>query len=548
MNNDSYDPGFEFAQWTLDHVLKWRSGLTKDRPLIQFEDDAPVSVAGLYELARGYAQTLVTSGLKPHDRLVLVAENSIDHLAVWFATNLAGAANVPINPVLTGVMLARSLQLVEPEIVVVDASVLPALAGICHNVASLRRIFWIGEACDIPDFGAISCERLEPGDPALAVLPEGKPSDIASILFTSGTSGPAKGVMVTQAQCYLTALQTLQGLRIGPEDTCYFAHPLFHMSPRFCAVYASLLAGANICFDRKFNAERWLDRIRQSRSTFTIGHGPLLEMIHAQPERPDDADTHLTRLGTAPFPKHIAADFERRFGVKGIETWGMTEINIPCWHPYDAPLKVGACGVIREEWYEFRVVDPDTDLEVPTGETGEFVIRPKLPWIVSPGYYRNDAATMAAWRNLWFHSGDTGYVDAEGWLYFVDRLGDRIRRRAENISSYDIEAAANLHPAIQESAAVGVPSEFAADEDIKLCILCRPGARFDPHDIMIHLARELPHHMVPRYLEEIEEMPRTPTQKIRKEILRKAGAGSSAWDRKAAGVDLRALISAARSS
>ena len=548
MNNADYDPGFEFSKWTLDHVLKWRSGLSSDRPFVQFEDDAPVGIASLFELSCGYAQTLIAAGLKPQDRLILIAENSIDHLAVWFATNLACAANVPVNPAFTGTILLRSLELIEPEIMVVDANLLPAVFDVFKSVKSLRRIFWIGEASDVPDFGEIACERLTVSDPTLTALPEGKPSDIASILFTSGTSGPAKGVMVTQAQSYLTALQTLQGLQIGPEDTCYFAHPLFHMSPRFCAVYASLLAGANIHFDRKFNAERWLARIRKSRATFTIGHGPLLEMIHAQPERPDDAQTHLTRLGTAPFPKHIAADFERRFGVKGIETWGMTEINIPCWHPYDAPLKIGASGTIRNEWYEFRVVDPDTDLELPIGEVGEFVVRPKLPWIVSPVYYRNDAATKAAWRNLWFHSGDTGYVDADGWLYFVDRLGDRIRRRAENISSYDIESVANTHPAIQESAAIGIPSEFAADEDIKLCILCRPGARFDVLEILTHLARELPHHMVPRYLENMEEMPRTPTQKIQKAILRKSGVNASTWDRKTAGIDLRKLISDARSA
>lgn len=548
MDNNDIGLGFEFSEWTLDQVLERRYGLSSERPFVQFEDDAPVNFANLYKLSCGYAHTLIAAGLNPGDRLVLVAENSVDHIAVWFGTNLAGAANVPVNPALTGTLLLNALKLIEPEIMVVDASVLPAMHDVCHSVGSLQQIFWLGETDEVPDFGAIGCAQLTAIAPSLTAFPKGKPSDIAAILFTSGTSGPSKGVMVTQAQAYLTALQTVQGLRIGPEDTCYFAHPLFHMSSRFCAVYASLLAGVDIHFDRKFNAERWLTRIRQSKATFTIGHGPLLEMIYAQPEHPDDAETELTRIGTAPFPKQIAVDFERRFGVKGIETWGMTEINIPCWHPYDLPLKVGASGMIRDEWYEFRVVDPDTDLEVPTGDVGEFIVRPKLPWIVSPGYYRNEVATIAAWRNLWFHSGDTGFIDADGWLHFVDRLGDRIRRRAENISSYDIESVANLHPVVQESAAIGIPSEYAADEDIKLCILCRPGAEFDPFDIMTYLARELPHHMVPRYLENMDEMPRTPTQKIQKGILRRSGVNASTWDRKVAGIDLRKLISDAFSA
>lgn len=541
--SSSFRPPFDPAQWSLDRVLEWRVRLTPDAPFLVVGDEAPIGFAAHAARVAGLARTLRDAGLNRGDRIALLAGNSTDHIAVWFAANLLGAADAPINPSFSGRTLEQALALVDARMIVADASLLHVLARCSLQSLNLQRVFWVGTDPEtVPDFGPIICERLVEtvgGDDIAASL---SPGDIASILSTSGTTGPSKGVMVTHAQAYLTALQTVEGLWVESSDVYYCAHPLFHMSPRFCAIYAALLTGATVHLDARFIASRWIDRIRQTGATVTIGHGPLLEMIHAEPERADDADTKLTRIGTSPFPKHIAHDFERRFGVKGIETWGMTEINIPCWHPKDEPLRPGSCGKIREEWYEFQVVDPQTDAEVPFGTVGEFVVRPKLPWIVSPGYFCNAEATLRAWRNLWFHTGDSGYRDAEGWVWFVDRLGDRIRRRAENISSYDIEAVANAHPSVQESAAIGVPSEFASDDDIKLCVLCRAGAVHDPFDLLAHLARELPHHMVPRYIEYFGEMPRTATQKIRKSALRATGLTDTTWDRKAAGVDLRALV------
>jgi crotonobetaine/carnitine-CoA ligase len=165
-----------------------------------------------------------------------------------------------------------------------------------------------------------------------------------------------------------------------------------------------------------------------------------------------------------------------------------------------------------------------------------------LPWILSPGYFRNPDATLAAWRNLWFHTGDSGYIDADGWVYFVDRLGDRIRRRAESVSSYDIEIAANRYPAILESAAIGVPSEFASDDDVKLCVVLRSGFTFDERAFLSFLAKTLPYYMLPRYIERLETLPRTPTQKVGKSQLRSAGITARTWDRKQHDVDIRTLV------
>jgi crotonobetaine/carnitine-CoA ligase len=539
---------YPFAQWALDKVLSRRIALTPDRPFVQFEGEAARSFADVYAMALRFAARLRMEGVGRNDRVALFAGNSVEHIALWFAINLLGAIDAPINPALRGRTLEHAINLVEPKLLIAEAELLPVIARDGLDLGCLNSVLWFGPLSDsLPDLAGITLVRLDKSTPIDLLSADDFPalasSDTASILFTSGTTGPSKGVMVTHAQAFLTARQTVEGLWVDADDVYYCAHPLFHMSPRFCVVYAALLTGATICFDRKFAAERWIDRIRESGATVTIGHGPLIEMIHQQPERPDDAQTKLTRLGTSPFPRHIAQDFERRFGLKGVETWGMTEINIPCWHPPDEPLRVGSAGKIRQEWYDFQVIDSESDLPLPPGEVGEFAIRPKLPWIVTPGYFRNAEATAKAQRNFWFHTGDSGYVDADGWVYFVDRLGDRIRRRAENISSYDIEIAANSYPAVFESAAVGVPSGFSSDDDVKLCVVLRPGETITPAELLSYLARELPHHMVPRYIECLGELPRTPTQKVRKAELRASGVTSSTWDRKQNNVALRDLVS-----
>jgi crotonobetaine/carnitine-CoA ligase len=219
----------------------------------------------------------------------------------------------------------------------------------------------------------------------------------------------------------------------------------------------------------------------------------------------------------------------------------MTEIGAVCWRPYDDPLRVGSAGRLLEDWYDLRIADPERDEPVQTGQVGQILVRSKKPWTLMQGYMGMPEKTTEAWRNLWFQTGDAGYFDDEGYLYFVDRLGDRIRRRAESISSYDIEAAAMLHPAIADCAAVGVASEFESDDDVKLCVVLGPDRAFDPVDLLRHLSARLPHYMVPRYIDVLTSLPRTPTNKVMKKQLRTAGA-KNAWDRKSAGVALRDVI------
>jgi crotonobetaine/carnitine-CoA ligase len=273
----------------------------------------------------------------------------------------------------------------------------------------------------------------------------------------------------------------------------------------------------------------------------SIAHGPMIEMIFAMPPSEKDRTHAMRRLMCCPLPKGIGPAFEERFGLRGVEMWGMTEIGCPLWTDLDGPRPSGTCGRLIEDWYELQIVDPETDMALETGQTGEIVVRPKKPFTTMLGYLGRPEATVEAWRNLWFHTGDAAYRNADGFYFFVDRIRDRIRRRAENISSYDIEAAAQTYPGILEVAAVGVPSGMEGDDDIKLCIVAQAGIDIDPAAVIQFLFNTLPHFMVPRYIEVLQAMPRTPTNKIRKRELAEAGIDNATWDRHKAGIRLKDL-------
>ena len=540
-----------FEKWSLDAALAERVRLAPDAPFIRMIDGEPVSYARMQADALALAYLLQKEGVRPGDRVVVMGANCLGTLRAWFALNLLGATDVTINTAYRGHTLEHAINTAEAHLMLIEDRLLDVLRGAEAAVPKLKRVLHY------------SADETRPGRPvaaqferlSIASVPEAtkapagwrpcgaQPSDLASIIFTSGTSGPAKGVMLPHAQTYLLSLESAQQMKVTERDVYYIFHPLFHMSPRYVGIYAALIAGAQVCMDRTFSAAGWLDRIRACGATVSIAHGPMLEMIHAEPARPDDADNPLERFGTSPFPRHIAASFEARFGVRGLEVWGMTEANIPIWSSLDEPLRPGSCGRPIGEHYELRIVDPETDCEVAPGATGELVVRSRLPWTLMQGYFGMPEATIKAWRNLWFHTGDLVYCDAEGYYHFVDRLGDRIRRRAENISSYDIEHAAMTYPDVSECAAVGVASEFASDDDVKLVVVPRAGVAPDPVALLAYLAKRLPHYMVPRYIEIVDALPRTPTNKVRKALLRETGVSEQTWDRKSAGVALKSLVS-----
>jgi crotonobetaine/carnitine-CoA ligase len=536
------------ADGVLPDVLRARAAESPDSTFFQTIGDAPVTYGETYARACSVGNGLVTLGVEKGECVVIMADNAADPLYTWLGILLAGAVDVAINTAYRGHSLEHALQNSRARTMFIDEKFLPRIAETRDSLTYLQTLVVFGSnggsAANWPSLPGIRLLAFSDVLGAADVAPPRTvgPHDLASVVYTSGTTGPAKGVMMPHGQITLFARLGVEGATMTQDDVHYCFIPLFHVAGKYMAIYGSMMTGGKVIMDTQFSAEHWLPRVREYGATLSHVHGPLVEMIYSQPETPQDADNPCTRIIASPFPAKIAEDFERRFALRGMETWGMTEVTVPVWQPYEEPLRVGCCGRLRDEHFELRIVDPDTDVEMPRGQTGEIVIRPRRPWTIMQGYLHNPEATLGAWRNLWFHSGDLGYLDEEGYLYFVDRAKERIRRRAENISSYEIEAAAVTHEGVAECAAVGVPSEFEGDDDVMLAVIRAKNAETAPEELVAYLAKRLPHFMVPRYITFVDELPRTPLGKPQKALIRKAGVTEATWDRKTAGVSLRELV------
>jgi crotonobetaine/carnitine-CoA ligase len=471
--------------------------------------------------------------------------NSVAFLQAWFGINRLGAVLVPINTAYKGAFLEHVINNAAACIMLIDRDYVPFLQAIEAQVTRLETVIVVdtsGPETVLPHF-----IRLRPLPfstllqyPAAPVHVQVSYRDIGAIMYTSGTTGPSKGVLMPHAHLYLFGHAKVNAIRLTADDVYYCCMPLFHANALFMQVYSSLIVGCKLVLARSFSASRWLDDIRRSRATVTNTLGVMTEFIFRQPVRTEDRDHRLRVIVAVPIAPEWGADFQTRFGTKLLEAYGMTEVNIPTYMPYQDDLRANSCGKVLDEWFEMRIVDPDTDEVLPPNTIGEIVVRPKHPWCFMVGYNAMPDKTVEAWRNFWFHTGDAGTYDDEGYFYFVDRIKDCIRRRGENISSYEVEQVLNEHEAVVESAAVAVKSEIAGGEDeVKACIVLRPGMQVEPVALLDYCQERMPYFAVPRYIEYVAALPKTPTEKIQKHKLREAGVTPHTWDREAVGYKIR---------
>ncbi|NWO04513.1 MAG: AMP-binding protein [Alteromonadaceae bacterium] len=538
------------SEWTLPQVAARRVEASPEAVFVREVSGNQETYSQFMTHAEALAAHFLEVGVGPGDRILIFAANSIAALHAWMAAALVGAVDVSANTGYRGNSLAHVLNLAKPSLIVSDADLFPYIDELTWDFSGVRQLVVIDNSEAKPTDllkGGIGVshhhEVIAKPTPRKKPWPEIQPADAASVVFTSGTTGPAKGVVMPHGHICLLAHTTAVETDMTASDVFYSAHPLFHIAGKFMGVLAIFAAGGTLVLDRKFDAKSWLDRIRESEATLSIAHGPMIEMIQAEPARQEDSDNFLTRLMCCPLPKRHGHAFLERFGVKGIEMWGMSEVGCPCWTSRQRPEVAGSCGKVLTDWYDVEVVDPETDRPVPDGTAGEIVVRPRHPWTTMLYYMGMPEETVNAWRNLWFHTGDIAFRDNSGNMFYIDRKGDRIRRRAENISSFDIEAAVADFPGVKECVAVGVPSGYENDDDILVYIVTMEDAVVEPPALLSFLARALPHFMVPRYIEIIDELPRTPTNKVKKKQLSQRGIQISTWDRKGAGVSLKELIS-----
>jgi crotonobetaine/carnitine-CoA ligase len=362
-----------------------------------------------------------------------------------------------------------------------------------------------------------------------------KASEPQMIIYTSGTTGPAKGCMEPHSMILLSASEYIEAIRATPEDIFFTCLPLFHANARILCLYPALILGTKAVIYERFSASRFWDQIKRAKATVFNSLGAMANFIYNQPRKADDGDNPIRVWAAYPMPAAIYEDVEKRYNLKVVEGYGLTELAIITYNPYDKP-KIGSCGKETKN-FDVRIVDGD-DFPVPPRTVGEIVARGRVPWATSLGYYNMPEKTIELIRNHFYHTGDAGYLDEDGYLYFVDRIKDYIRRRAENISSFEVERSVNAHPKVSESAAIGVKSEQAEDE-VKIVVVLKEGEKLSPEELLAFCEERMPYFAVPRYVEFVEKLPKTPTDRVQKNLLREMGLTSNTWDREKAGYKIK---------
>lgn len=515
---------------TIPLLLERSAALYADRPCLSV-DGRQWSYREVLALAQGQAATLAAAGVEPGDRVVVVSENRWEVLALWLGCAWCGAIFVPVNPASRGQQLEHILVNADPRLLALEAG-LDCPFEALSPLRALTRIWLLGSSRG--DVSARVPVELFPqgaaGAPEAAPV---SPGDTLAILYTSGTTGPSKGVVCPHAQFTWWGENAGSWLELSPDDVLYTCLPLYHTNALNAFVQA-LLQGARYVVGPRFSASRFWERLVESGATVTYLLGVMVSILVARPPSPLD-HAHRVRVALAPA---TAAEtwrvFEERFGIRIVDGHGMTETNAVIG-PRDGEQRPGWMGRVMPG-FEARVVD-EHDVEVPDGTAGELVMRPREPFAFATGYWRLPEETVRAWRNLWFHSGDRVVRDESGYFRFLDRLKDAIRRRGENISSWEVEQALLRHPDVASAAVVPVPSELGED-DVLAYVVPQPGRSVDPTDLVRFCEPLLAYFAIPRYVEVVGELPLTENGKVRKVELRERGICETTWDREAAGVVL----------
>lgn len=520
---------------TREHVLPLRvaelARTHPDRPFLRHVDGTTWTAADLHQRAVDWADGLDRHGVQPGDRVVVMLPPSLEAVAIWLGISWLRAVEVPLHTAYRAKMLDYTVNHVSPRVLVVHESLVERFVEVSDGLADDVTVLVLtdGDGDGLP---AGADARFLPADRvvtrgATRTFEGPDVHDLACILYTSGTTGPSKGVMMPWAQLHAMSEGCIPIEGLGEDDAWYSPYPTFHASGKI-PVYAMALVGGSVVVRERFSTSAFWQDVLAFGVTTTMMIGATAGLITDQHTSLGLDSTPLRNVLVSPPPAEPEA-FEKALGVRICSVFNMTEIS--------APISTGwrqmtdrTCGRVRSG-YEARIVDA-LDRELPRGTAGELIVRSDQPWVLNAGYWNMPEKTAEAWRNGWFHTGDVCLQDERGEFYFVDRLKDAIRRRGENISSMEIEVTVTDHPAVLECAAFGVPAD-GGEEEVKVAVVVQDRDRFDPVDLLDFLTTRLPKFMLPRYVEVLDELPRTPTEKVRKNDLRAAGVTPATWDRSA---------------
>ncbi len=527
-------------QDTINAALARAVAAVPDKVFLDFSGDkhtfADVDRAAI-EIAHGLKRLGVEAG----QTVATILDNNIEAVTVWLAINKLGAVSAPVNTAFRGQFLRAQVHDCSAAILIAEDEYCERAAAVADGLPHIRHMFArSGVAPTLPNItsGSLDALRIKDAGPIEDMV---TPDQLAMLVYTSGTTGASKGCMVSHNHACNMGWSAILNKGNQPDDILWTPLPLFHLNAIGVTVLGSLIVQCGAAVAPRFSVSQFWPDIERSGATSVALLGSMASLIADAPDNPSSKAYYgkLRRVQASPFSPPVVELWRQRFGVNvsGATGYGMTEAATICGLGVDdIPGPPGSSGKPGKD-FEVRMFD-DNDNEVAIGTPGEIVCRPRRPNIMFQGYWGRPADTVKAWRNLWFHTGDIGRIDENGYFFFVDRKKDYIRRRGENISTHEMEAVFREHPAIQDVAVHAVLSPMGEDE-VKVTAEIKPGATVTEEELCLWSIDHVPYFAVPQYVEFRETLPRSATGKLLKEQLRAEGKTPTTWDREAAGVTFK---------
>ncbi len=501
------------------------------------------TAAAIEDAANRVASALAALGVGHGSTVATILENGPAAVLSWFACLRLGAVYVPVNTALKGSLLRHQLADAGASVVIVADDLLSRPAEILDSIGSAAHLVVVGDPAAAPVLKA-AVHGWDDLLTAAARRPGGtvRPSDLAAIVYTGGTTGPSKGCALSHNYHVSIARQIISSWGRTPADVVWSPLPLFHFNAISCMLTGTLLTGGRAALSRRFSVSGFWPEINRSGATIASLLGSLAVLVARAADTPlargsgaPEANATLRLLTGAPIPPEIDELIRRRFGITTFSNaYGTTEASLISWLPPGKPFKAGSAGIVNSAAFDVKIFD-DEDREVPLGTPGEIVCRPRQPHVMFEGYWKRPEATVETFRNLWFHTGDIGRLDTDGYLFFVDRKADYLRRRGENISSWEVEKVFHEHPDVTDVCVHAVTSEVGED-DVKATLVLREGATLTEEQLCRWAVDRLPFYAVPRYIEFRAALPLSETGRATKNILKDEGVTAGTWDLEAAGL------------
>lgn len=527
-------------EWVLPKVLKEQSEKNGNKDFLQFSYNNPLTYSEVNTLANQIANSLNKLGINKGEKVSVYMPNSLELCLSWFGILKNGSVMVPINTAYVMDFLQYIIESSDSKIIIIAEEYMDRLKNIEDRIPLIENVIvWPREeksSLDLMNYKGKAKiyswkEFVESGDknePEVEITH----LDHARLMYTSGTTGRSKGVVRPCAADYSSAMNYSLVMDITTDDVVFTCLPLFHSNAMVMGVYPAMIQGAKVVVEEKYSASNFWKWMKDFKITKFNLVGVMSYFMWNAPVVPEENEHNVKLVLGSPAPHDIIVEFMERFGIKFMEGYGLTEVGQCTFMRPGEPFRIGSCGK-ESPGYEIKIVDPDTDEELPPDTPGELVLRPRIPNICLHYYHKMPEKTVSDFRNFWFHTGDLCRKDDDGYIFFMDRVKDYIRRRGENISSFEVENMVSSHPGINEAAAIAVKVDEEgrySEDEVMIVVVKEKGENLDPKEIIEFLKPIMPKFMIPRFIKFRDSLPKTPTNRVQKAKLREEGVTDDTWD------------------